>query len=124
MFTKIKLTATSIVSTGILALCILAMSPASAESVVLEEGIESSTSDVRLPGNDLSSFRIRTCADCTPMTLKLSVGTGYEANGQAVDYTLFRELSKQHAKNMMAFYDPNTMRVTRMTLSGVAMDSH
>ncbi len=118
MFTKIRLIAASIIT-----LCVLATYPAYADLIVLEEGIESSTADVRLPGNALSSFRIRTCADCNPMTLKLSAGSRYVANGQAVDYTLFRELSKQHAKNMMVFYDPNTMRVTRMTLSGVEMDS-
>lgn len=57
------------------------------------------------------------------MTLTLSERTVYEANNQRIAYRLFRDLSQQHAKSLMVFYDPETMRVTRMTLRGVIMDA-
>ena len=119
MFTKIKIAA------SILALTVLTAAPAQAFNMLQEEqAFESSTSDVRLPANDLRSFRIRHCADCTPVTLTLSAGSQYQANGIRVTYKLFRDLSEQQGKNLMVFYDPKTMRVTRMTLTGVDMESN
>ncbi len=106
------------IRTLILILACSVCSIAAADMVSLEEGIESSTSDVRLPGNSSGYLVLRSCPDCVELTLSLSAGIRYLVNGELVEYQDFRRLSHKKGNGLDIFYDPRTKSVTRMMLSG------
>lgn len=93
-------------------------STAAADMIILEEGIESSTSDVRLPGNSSGYLVLRSCTDCVELTLSLSAGTRYSVNGKIVEYEDFRRLSLAAGNSLNIYYDPTRKAVTRMRLRG------
>jgi hypothetical protein len=106
------------IRTLILILACSVCSIAAADMVSLEEGIESSTSDVRLPGNSSGYIVLRSCPDCIEVTLSLSAGTRYSVNGKSVEYKDFRSLSLAAGNSLNIYYDPNSNSVTRMRLRG------
>ena len=101
-----------------LILSLSVFSIAATQITILEEGIESSTSDVRLPGNSSGYIVLRSCPDCVELTLSLSAGTRYSVNGKSVEYKDFRSLSLAAGNSLNIYYDPNSNSVTRMRLRG------
>lgn len=101
-----------------LILSLSVFSIAAAQVTILEEGIESSTSDLRLPGKSNGYIMIRTCSGCAELTLSLSAGTRYLVNGEPVEYEDFQRLSRAPGNGLDIFYDPKSKSVTRMTLQG------
>ena len=91
---------------------------AATQITILEEGIESSTSDLRLPGNSNGYIVVRSCSACLEMTLRLGAGTRYLVNGEPVEYQDFRRLSRAPGNGLDIFYDPKSKSVTRMMLQG------
>ena len=91
---------------------------ATADMIILEEGIESSTSDVRLPGDSSGYLVLRSCTDCVELTLSLSAGTRYSVNGKMVEYKDFRRMSLAAGNSLNIYYDPARKAVTRMRLRG------
>ena len=91
---------------------------AAAEIITVEEGIESSTSDVRMPGKSNGYLVLRSCPDCDEITLSLSAGTQYLVNGESVEYQDFRRMSRAKGNGLDIFYDPRNKSVTRMMLRG------
>lgn len=101
-----------------LILSLSVFSIAATQITILEEGIESSTSDLRLPGNSNGYILVRRCSGCAELTLSLSAGTRYLVNGEAVEYKDFRRMSRTPGNGLNIFYDPESKSVTRMMLQG------
>ncbi len=91
---------------------------AATQIVIVEQGIESSTSDLRLPENSNGYILVRSCSECVELTLSLSAGTRYLVNGEPVEYKDFRRLSRTPGNGLDIFYDPESKSVTRMMLQG------
>ena len=106
------------IRTLILILTFAICSIAVADMTTIEEGIESSTSDIRLPGQSNGYLVLRSCSECDEITLSLSAGTQYLVNGQPVEYKDFRRLSHAKGNGLDIFYDPVSNAVTRMMLKG------
>ena len=106
------------IRTLILILTLSMCGPAVAEIITVEEAIESSTSDIRLPENSSGYLVIRSCSDCDEITLSLSAGTQYLVNGESVEYQDFRRMSRAKGNGLDIFYDPRNKSVTRMMLRG------
>lgn len=110
------------IRTLILILTMSVFSIATAEIITIEEGIESSTSDIRLPAKSNGYILIRSCPVCDEITLSLSAGTQYVVNGKAVEYKDFQHLSREKGNGLVIFYDPKSKSVTRMMLQGYFPD--
>ncbi len=101
-----------------LILTLSVFSIAATEIIIPETGIESSTSDIRLPGKSNGYILVRSCPECDQLTLSLSAGTRYLVNGAPVEYQDFRRLSRERGNGLDIFYDPRSKAVTRMMLRG------
>ena len=106
------------IRTLILILTFAVCSIAVADMTIIEEGIESSTSDIRLPGKSNGYLVLRRCSECDEITLSLSADTQYLVNGHQVEYKDFRHLSHAKGNGLDIFYDPESKAVTRMMLQG------
>lgn len=91
---------------------------AAADMIALEKGIESSTSDVRLPDNSSGYIVLRSCSVCVELTLSLNAGTRYLVNGKSVEYEDFRRLSRTTGNGLDIYYHAKNKLVTRMMLRG------
>ena len=89
-----------------------------ADFIILEEGVESSTSDIRLPGSSSGFIVLQSCAGCDALTLSLSDYTQYSVNDQDVSYSDFLRLSLAAGNSLNIYYDPASKAVTRMRLRG------
>lgn len=105
-----------------LILSLSVFSIAATQITIFEEGIESSTSDLRLPEKNNGYILIRSCSECAELTLSLSAGTRYLVNGEPVEYKDFRRLSRASGNGLDIFYDPKSKSVTRMILQGYFPD--
>ncbi len=106
------------IRTLILILTFAVCNIAVADMTTIEEGIESSTSDIRLPGQSDGYLVLRSCSECDEITLSLSAGTQYLVNGESVEYKDFRRMSRTKGNGLDIFYDPKSKAVTRMMLQG------
>ncbi len=106
------------IRTLILILTFAVCSIAVADMITIEEGIESSTSDIRLPGQSNGYLVLRSCSECDEITLSLSAGTQYLVNGELIEYEDFLHLSRATGNGLDIFYDPESNAVTRMMLQG------
>ena len=101
-----------------LILSLSVFSIAATQITILEEGIESSTSDLRLPGHSNGYILVRRCSGCAELTLSLSTGTRYLGNGEPVEHKDFRRLSRRPGHGMDIFYAPKSNRGTRVVFRG------
>ena len=86
---KIKLTITAL-------LLALAM-PAAADRAVVQQAYEVALSDLRLPRAEGGTIAFKECDDCTYRRLRVSAGTTYRINGNAVPLPRFRQAMRQVA---------------------------
>lgn len=83
-----------------------------------EEGIESSTSDIRLPASANGYVVVRACDDCDEITLRLDDETSCVVNNERVSYRELQQRAQSPANPLNIFYHPETRLVTRITLNG------
>lgn len=85
---------------------------------VLEEAIEATTREIRLPERGSSNtIVVRQCPGCTPLLLRLHEGTKYYIDKREVPYEELRALARKVEAGLYVFYDPENEHITRMVLS-------
>lgn len=83
---------------------------------VLEEALELGAKHVRFSLAGAGNITVRSCRECSPMTLPLTHRTEYLVNGEHVARDRFAELSRLGGAVYM-FYSTQTGYVTKMRLN-------
>lgn len=105
-----------------IALVLFAAGAAQGTLKPIEQAYELGIGEVTLPGNDSGSLVVRPCAECRPVTLRVSPATTYVVRpGNAAltrsDFTA--EVSRVRSRAdalLFVYYDPGTSNVRRIVL--------
>lgn len=110
-----------------IALAVGTLSPAWAYRVLeqLEQAYELQLGQVRLPDGASGSVVFTPCSSCRAMSLRVSAATVYSVGGSMVDLATLRQQAEglratidgQTRVGVYIFYEPASLRVTRLTLS-------
>ncbi len=110
-----------------LALAAGTLSPAWAYRVLeqLEQAYELQLGQVRLPDGTTGTVVFTPCNTCRTMSLRVTEETSYSVNRSPVDLPTLRQqadslratVDGQTRAAVYIFYDPASLRVTRLTLS-------
>ena len=103
------------------------MSQASAYRILeqVEQAYELRLGAVTLPDGTTGSVIFTPCETCRTMSLRVSEQTRYFVAGQTVDLATLREradalratIDGQQRVGVFVFYDPTSLRITRLKLS-------
>lgn len=74
----------------LLAAILTASLPATADFKTVAEAYEVALSDVRIPATPSSGIIFKTCADCEPMSVRVTPDTRYQVNGKTYPLKEFR----------------------------------
>ncbi|MDP6437534.1 MAG: hypothetical protein QF790_07750 [Gammaproteobacteria bacterium] len=110
----------------ILAITALAVSGlASGALERIEEGMELTLDQVRLPAHTADQLTVDACADCDQFVLKVDAATRYiqrtDNHDQALSHQAFRQAARAAKRSLdetpvLVFYKPATRTVTRVIL--------
>lgn len=107
----------SLIATSLTAV-MLASSALAGTYTVIEQAIESSTRDVRLPGTVNSTLFVRECSDCEGITLRITNDTQCEVNNVPLSYAEFQSVTEDHNGSLVIFYNDKTNSITRLVMKG------
>ena len=79
------------------ALMLALVLPAAAQGAVVQEAYEVALSDLRLPRAQGGTIAFKECDTCDYVRLRVSAGTTYRINGQAVPLKRFRDAMRKVA---------------------------
>ena len=95
---------------------LVALAPASAEIIQLEDAYELSSSQVSIPRREGSLF-VRKCRECQSVRLQLRESTRYFFGEEQVTLKELRREARREDRLIYVFYEPETRVVTRIVLS-------
>ncbi len=97
--------------------------PAGAALEVVEQAFELRAQAVQLPDVAEGFLSVRSCPDCQPTKLHVTAATGWflgagsrQARSQAEVLDVFRVVASRPATLVYVYYEPATLRVTRIVV--------
>jgi hypothetical protein len=84
----------------------------------VEQVIEASSADVRLPDRVPATMFARSCAECPTRSLQLTQATQFFVGREAVTQAEFNRRAEQTTRMLGIFFDGKTSEVTRLVAFG------
>ena len=86
----------------------------------IEQAIEASSGDVRLPDRMPATFFVRPCSECPVKTLQITQATQFLLGNRAATQAVFNRFVQQAPLTLGIFYASKTSDVTRVIAFDVA----
>lgn len=88
--------------------------------VTVEQGIETSSSTLRLPDRAPATLYVRTCETCPQLGLSVTAKTQYLLGRTAVTQDQFNQRVAREDVSLGIFYDSKTFAVNRVIAFGIS----
>lgn len=85
---------------------------------VVEQAIETSSAEIRLPDQTPATLFARSCPKCEQRSLQVSAQTKFFLGRIAVSQNEFNVAAQQSTRTLGIFFDSNTEEVTRLVAFG------